>query len=117
MTAKTLDDKVFYTNEKIYMPIPQQLGRGQKMGQGPYEKSGLIHDSALPPRKTTKESFMIPVYTESEEEGKLIRTQIAQDFVVEVEIWYLPYGKKDDSGNAQKWFSVTKKLHLPADEK
>ena len=60
---------------------------------------------------------MIPVYTESEEEGKLIRTQIAQDFVVEVEIWYLPYGKKDDPGNAQKWFSVAKKLHLPADEK
>lgn len=59
---------------------------------------------------------MIPVYTESKEDGKVIRTLIAQDFIVDVEIWYLPYGKKDDPGNAQKWFSISKNMHLPADE-
>lgn len=99
------------------MPIPQQLGRGQKMGRGPYEKSGLLRDTALPPHKTTRETFNIPVYTEREEDGKTIREPITQDFTVDVEIWYLPYGKKDDPGNAQQWFAVTKNLHLPADDK
>ncbi len=117
MTAKTKDGTVFYTNEKIYMPIPQQFGRGQKMGRGPYEKSGMLLDTALPPHKTTRETFTIPVYTEREEDGKTIREQITQDFTVDVEIWYLPYGKKDDPGNAQKWFTVSKNLHLPEDEK
>lgn len=113
MTAKTKDGSIFYSSEKIYMPIPQQLGRGQVMGRGPYEKSGLIRDSALPPHKTTREHFTIPVYTETNEDGKTVRTRITQDFTVDVEIWYLPYGKKDDPGNAQKWFAVSKNLQIP----
>jgi hypothetical protein len=112
VTAKTKDGKVFYTNEKIFMPIPQQMGRGDKMGRGPYEKSGLIRDTSLPPRKTVKEEFSIPVYTEAMKDGKTTRTIIANDFTVDVELWYLPYGKKDDPGNAQQWFAVSKNLHI-----
>jgi hypothetical protein len=33
VTAKTNDGKVFFKEEKIYMPIPQQMGRGDKMGR------------------------------------------------------------------------------------
>ncbi len=112
VTAKTADGKVFYKNEKIYMPVPQQMGRGDKMGRGPYEKSGILRDTSLPPLKTTREKFTIPVYTEATKDDKLVRTIIANDFTVDVEVWYQPYGKKDDPGNAQKWFAVTKNMHI-----
>jgi hypothetical protein len=112
VTAKTNDGKVFFKEEKIYMPIPQQMGRGDKMGRGPYEKSGLIRDSSLPPRKTVKEQFAIPVYNEVTKDGKMARNIIANDFTVDVELWYLPYGKKDDPGNSQKWFAESKKLSI-----
>lgn len=112
MTAKTLDGKVFYKGEKIYMPIPQQFGRGDKMGRGPYEKSGIIRDMSLPPHKTLTEKFYIPVYNESKKDGKLVREIIANDFTVDVELWYLPYGKKDDEGNAQMWKKETRKISI-----
>ena len=112
MTAKTSDGNVFYTTEKIYMPTPQQFGRGDKMGRGPYEKSGMLRDASLPPHKTVKEQFSIPVYTDATKDGKVVRTLLANDFTVDVEVWYLPYGKKDDPGNAQQWFAVSKQMHI-----
>ena len=112
MTAKTNDGKVFYNGEKIYMPIPQQFGRGDKMGRGPYEKSGLLRDESLAPGKVTKQQFYIPVYNETTKDGKPVRAIIANDFTVDVEVWYLPYGKKDDPGNATKWFATTKKVSI-----
>lgn len=112
VTAKTNDGKVFFNGEKIFMPIPQQFGRGDKMGRGPYEKSGLLRDSSLPPHKTVKEEFSIPVYQETTKDGKVTRSIIANDFTVDVELWYLPYGKKDDPGNAQKWFAESKTMHI-----
>jgi len=112
VTAKTNDGKVFYQGEKIYMPIPQQMGRGDKMGRGPYEKSGLLRDTSLPPLRTVVEKFNIPVYNEVTKDGKLSRDIIANDFTIDVELWYLPYGKKNDEGNAQMWQKVTKKLSI-----
>jgi hypothetical protein len=41
------------------MPIPQQLGRGNRMGRGPYEKSGLVQDSSLPPLRTVSSTYEI----------------------------------------------------------
>lgn len=112
MTAKTKDGKEFYSEEKIFMPIPQQMGRGDKMGRGPYEKSGLLRDTSIPPHKTIKEEFSIPVYTEKQKDGKTVRDIIANDFTIDVELWYLPYGRKDDSGNAQKWFTTSKAMRI-----
>lgn len=112
MTAKTNDGKVFYNGEKIFMPIPQQFGRGDKMGRGPYEKSGMLRDSSLPPGRTVRQEFTIPVYTEESKNGKPTRTLLASDFTVDVELWYLPYGKKDDPGNARKWFAASRQLHI-----
>ena len=94
------------------MPIPQQFGRGDKMGRGPYEKSGFIRDDSLAPRKAVKQQFSLPMYQETTKDGKLVRTIIANDFTVDVEVWYLPYGKKDDPGNAMKWFAVSKKMSI-----
>lgn len=112
VTAKTKDGEVFYSGEKIYMPIPKQFGRGDKMGRGPYEKSGLLRDTSLPPMKTVRQEFIIPVYTESDKDGKRVLDIIANDFVVDVEIWYQPYGTKDDPGNAQQWFAMSKDLSI-----
>lgn len=44
-----------FNKEKIYMPAPKQFARGDRMGRGPYEKSGLIEESGLHPGKTKKE--------------------------------------------------------------
>jgi len=92
--------------------IPQQFGRGDKMGRGPYEKSGMLRDNSLPPNRTVKEQFVIPVYTDETRDGKLVRTILTNDFTVDVELWYLPYGKKDDPGNAQKWFAETRQMTI-----
>ncbi len=112
VTAKTKDGKEFFKTEKIYMPIPQQFGRGDRMGRGPYEKSGMTRDTSLPPLRTTREQIYIPVYKEETKDGKMTRTIIANDFDVDVEVWYLPYGKKNDPGNAQMWFKETKNLSI-----
>jgi hypothetical protein len=112
VTAKTNDGKVFYNGEKIFMPIPQQFGRGDKMGRGPYEKSGFLRDDSLAPGRVIKQQFYVPVYNETTKDGKLVRAIIANEFTVDVEVWYLPYGKKDDPGNATKWFAVSKKMSI-----
>jgi hypothetical protein len=46
-----------FSQEKIYMPMPQKMGRGDEMGRGPYEKSGIINDTGLPPGKTVESIF------------------------------------------------------------
>ena len=112
MTAKTEDGKEIFKAEKIYMPVPQQFGIGDKMGRGPYEKSGIIRDSGLPPGKTVTEKFDVPLYTEVQTDGKITRNLIANEFLIDVELWYLPYGKRDDPGNSVMWEKVTKKIGL-----
>lgn len=77
------------------MPIPQQLGRGDKMGRGPYEKSGILRDSSLPPNRPVREEFEIP-YPAGEYEMN-----------VDVELWYLPFGTKEN--DPFLWHKVSKK--------
>ena len=79
--------------EKIYMPVPQQLGRGDRMGRGPYEKSGMIEDTGLPPGKQIHERFDIffPV-DEVEVDGKFVNQPTAYDLDIEVKLWYRPFG-------------------------
>jgi hypothetical protein len=75
------------------MPVPQQLARGDRMGRGPYEKSGMIEDTGLPPGKTVHERFDIPFPTgDVKEGGKTVRKTLAHELEVEVQLWYLPYG-------------------------
>ncbi len=80
------------------MPIPQQLGRGDKMGRGPYEKSGIIRDNGLPPNRPVHENFEIPYPT-----GEY-------DMTVDVELMYLPFGTKE-SGTFS-WRKFTKKVSI-----
>lgn len=111
MTAKTADGKEIFKESKIYMPVPQQLGRGDRMGRGPYEKSGIIRDSSLPPHRTVTEKFEIPFPVEEVKEGgKVIRKVLSHDMTVDIELWYLPFGTKTDSPFL--WHKVTKKVEI-----
>lgn len=80
------------------MPIPQQLGRGNRMGRGPYEKSGLVQDSSLPPLRPVMSSYEIffPFEEKENEDGDTVRTFPSESLDVEVKLWYLPYGTMDD---------------------
>ncbi len=93
------------------MPIPQQLGRGDKMGRGPYEKSGILRDTSLPPNRPVNESFDIPFPAEfARKDGKDVTTILDYDMTVDVELMYLPFGTKE-SGQCT-WQKVTKKVSI-----
>jgi hypothetical protein len=80
------------------MPIPQQLGRGNRMGRGPYEKSGLVEDSSLPPLRTVTSTYEIffPAEEKENEDGDTVRTFPSDTLEISVQLWYLPYGTMDD---------------------
>jgi hypothetical protein len=80
------------------MPVPQQLGRGNRMGRGPYEKSGFVQDSSLPPLRTVTSVFEIffPFEEQENDEGETVRVFPSDSLDVQVELWYLPYGTMED---------------------
>ena len=111
MTAKDSKGKELFKQSKVYMPIPQQLGRGDKMGRGPYEKSGIIRDNGLPPNRPVHESFEIPFPVEDvKKDDKLVRNILDYDMTIDVELMYLPFGTKE-SGTFI-WQKVTKKVSI-----
>jgi hypothetical protein len=93
------------------MPIPQQLGKGDKMGRGPYEKSGLVEDSALHPLKTQYIDYDIffPMAV-TEKDGKKVSNIASDTLDLEVKLWYLPYGTMDDDPFLWKDFKQTVKI-------
>lgn len=95
------------------MPVPHQLGRGDKMGRGPYEKSGILRDTSLPPGKPVHESSIIPFQADESKKGDTIVKNIKDhDMIVDVELWYLPFGTKSDPSNAFLWHKETRKVSL-----
>lgn len=90
------------------MPIPQQLGKGDRMGRGPYEKSGMLEDTSLPPLRTitTTHDIFFPVKTE-EKDGKKVSTISSDTLNLEVRLWYLPFGTMDDDPFLWKEFKKT----------
>jgi len=78
------------------MPVPQRLARGEKMGRGPYEKSGMVADTALHPGKKYKEHFEIyyPVQ-EKLVDGKTQRSLATDKLKVQVKLRYQPFGPKE----------------------
>ncbi len=111
MTAKDSKGKEVFKQSKIYMPTPLQLGRGDKMGRGPYEKSGILRDTSLPPNRPVNENFDIPFPAEfSKKDGKDVTTVLDYDMTLDVELMYLPFGTKE-SGQFT-WQKVTKKVSI-----
>ncbi len=93
------------------MPVPQQLARGDRMGRGPYEKSGLIEDTGLPPGKLVKERFEIfyPL-EEVEVNGKTVEKPSAYDLDIEVKLTYLPFGTPNSDPFV--WKEFTKRVSI-----
>jgi hypothetical protein len=93
------------------MPIPQQLGRGDKMGRGPYEKSGIIRDNGLPNDRAVVETFEIPFpVAEMKKDDKIIRNILDYDMTIDMELMYLPFGTVE-SGKFS-WRKVTRKVSI-----
>lgn len=81
------------------------------MGRGPYEKSGLLEDTSLPPLRTIASSYDIffPVKVE-EKDGKKISTISSDSLDLEVKLWYLPFGTMDDDPFLWKEYKKTVKI-------
>jgi hypothetical protein len=104
--------KEVFSAERIFMPIPQQLGRGHRMGRGPYEKSGLLEDTSLPPLRTVTTDYDIFFpFEERETEGDTVRTFPSESLDVTVQLWYLPFGTRDD--DSFLWREQTSRVTLP----
>jgi len=107
VTAKTDDGSQVFSKTNTYMPIPQQFGRGGRMGRGAYEKSGFLEDTSLPVNETVTEVYEIPV------PGAIPGTKAEARRSVEVtaKLWYMPGGKKDSS--AVLWREESRKVSVP----
>lgn len=111
MTAKTTDDKEIYNKQKIYMPYPGRFGRGKEMGRGPYEKSGLLRETSIPPLARVHETFEITYPFKDVGAAGATRRELTQDEIsVAVVLWYLPFGEFD--GNEVVFFEEEKTLDL-----
>ena len=113
MTAKTKDGNEIFAESKVYMPIPHQLGRGQAMGRGPYDKSGLIEETGLPVDRTVLEHFEIPV-PGGRDNASGTAAAGRQDVEVGVRLIYLPFGDMDVS--PFPWREVVRTVPFGADE-
>lgn len=95
------------------MPVPQQLGRGVTMGRGPYEKSGLLEDTSLPPLRTVTSTYGVFFpFTEVEVDDKTVRRFPSDKLDLVITLWYLPFGTMDD--DPFLWREVKKTVTLPA---
>lgn len=111
MTATTADDEEIYKEQKIYMPYPGRMGKGKEMGRGPYEKSGLLRETSLPPGKTIHETFEITYpFEDKEKDGKTRRELLNDELTVTVTLYYVPFGEFD--GNEVIFFEEEKTLDL-----
>jgi hypothetical protein len=109
VTAKTSDGNEIYAESKTYMPIPSQFARGEAMGRGPYDKSGLIEDTGLPVNQTVFEKFEIHL-PEDMEGGSGATAAGSRDIEVGVRLFYLPFGQMDVSPFL--WHEVVRKITL-----
>ena len=98
------------------MPVPERLGRGVEMGRGPYEKSGMIEDTSLPPLRTVTTSYDVSFPFKDEEVGdKTVRRFPSDKLDLDVKLWYLPFGTMDD--DPFLWREVKKTVTIPANLK
>jgi hypothetical protein len=111
VTAETTDGDEVYNEQRIYMPYPGRMGRGKEMGRGPYEKSGILHETSLPPLQTKHETFEIAYpYEDVEKDGKSRRELLNDELNVIVTLYYVPFGEFD--GNEVVFFEDERTIDL-----
>jgi len=78
------------------MPYAARFGSHNRMGRGPYEKSGMIRDTALPPLRTVHETFEIRFPFKVVSKGiTKSRELLSNAMDVEIRLLYLPFGEID----------------------
>ncbi len=93
------------------MPYPGRLGRGKEMGRGPYEKSGILRETSIPPLTKVHETFEIVYPYEDAKKGDTTRRELLEDeLTVSVVLWYVPFGEFD--GYEVAFFEEEKKIDL-----
>jgi len=84
------------------------------MGRGPYEKSGMLADSSLPPLRTVATDWEIFFPEEEvERDGEYVITYPSDTMDIAVKLWYLPYGVEDE--NAVLWREHNVKVKFDAE--
>jgi hypothetical protein len=89
--AKTHEGKAVSHQSKTFMPHPARFGITSQMGRGPYEKSGMIRDTGLPPLRPVRETFEIVFPFKDTPDG--VRQPIVDTLEIEIRLLYLPYGE------------------------
>lgn len=96
------------------MPYPGRFGRGKEMGRGPYEKSGLLRETSIPPLARVHETFEITFPFKDVAKGDSTRRELLNDEInVSVVLWYLPFGEFD--GYEVVFFEEEQVLNLKAE--
>lgn len=97
------------------MPAPGKFACGEEMGRGPYEKAGLIRDTALPPHRRIEETFEIPFPHEKIKIGKeIFGKPLFKEMDIDIELWYVPFGETEGPLSRYNvlWKRVTKKISI-----
>ncbi|MGE5664792.1 MAG: multiheme c-type cytochrome (seleno)protein ExtKL, partial [Deltaproteobacteria bacterium] len=108
VTARTRDGEQVFSQTRTYMPIPQRLGRGNKMARGAYEKTGIVEDTALLPLRPVREKFdivMNPV-----EAGKDAGAKLATEVTVDVMIRL--HAPRNASAEGVTWYQYSKNVKI-----
>ena len=107
-------EKVVFNEQRIYMPHPGRMGRSREMGRGPYEKSGLLRETSLPPLRKVEETFEIPYpIIKTTKDGKPWRELVSDTMNVDLKLWYVPFGEFD--GNEVLFFEDKRDIKLKGD--
>ncbi|MGQ9569514.1 MAG: hypothetical protein ACUVUQ_01465 [Thermodesulfovibrionales bacterium] len=113
MTAKTIDGKEIFSDEKIYMPQSPAYGRGSEMVYGSYKKAGLLRDTSLQPGQTRIEIFEIRLPETGARNGN---PSAPQEIYTTVRLWYIPRGVDPKNGVPGKdqflFFEETKTIKV-----
>ncbi|MGE5188993.1 MAG: multiheme c-type cytochrome (seleno)protein ExtKL [Gemmatimonadota bacterium] len=108
VTARDDDGATVFSGSKTYAPLAQRFGRGVRTGYGPYEKTGIIEDTALPANRTIREKF--DILLEPREPGPQDGNRSARNVTVDVTL------KLVDSGTAPAvsttWRTATEVVKL-----
>lgn len=104
VSARAPDGKLIYSQARTYRPIPQRLGRGDRMGRGPYETSGIVEDTSLLPNRPVREKFDFLLDLAAEAGGE---RPVAAEVTVTV---FLRLEAADDVAGAggTKWYEFSK---------
>ncbi len=108
VTAKTPDGAEVFSRAKTYMPIAQRFGRGGRTGHGPYEKTGIVEDTALPAIRTVRERFDIVLEPEQPAKGKETRPPL--EVTVNVRLRMVDSGMANAEGIT--WYEATRVVKL-----